>query len=222
MEAKLKDIVTPWVDPKDQLDREKYAGFLTNYLSQKNEQFVLNLDAPWGMGKTYFITHWYRSLEGVHPAVYINAWETDFSDDPFITVISALHDQLGEYLPKSDKDIEAFSKKLKSGGRFLKTLAPIIGKGLLKKALGSEEGKELLDNINLSGDMVTDISEKSMSILLENQSEAVRSMEQFTNALGELIQSIEAENEKLPVFLYLSCSQSAPGSNEPELISCST
>jgi len=205
MESNSEEIKSPWKDPKDQLERAKYADILTKYLSQKSGEFVLNLDAPWGMGKTYFIRHWHKSLEDKHPAVYINAWETDFSDDPLVTVISGVHEQLKNYLPTADQNLESFGRKLKSGGRFLKSLSPIIAKGLLKKALGSEEGKALLDNIGLSddADVVSEISEKSMSVLLKNHSEATSSMKDFSKALGDVIRSIDKKNVSLPVFLFI-------------------
>ena len=39
----------------DVLQRKKYADFLTQYLVAKKGPFVININAPWGSGKTFFI-----------------------------------------------------------------------------------------------------------------------------------------------------------------------
>jgi len=52
---------------EDQLDRKSSAKFLTDYLNEKyqsqihsprNLGFVLNLNAEWGFGKSFFIERW--------------------------------------------------------------------------------------------------------------------------------------------------------------------
>ncbi|EKB22316.1 hypothetical protein HMPREF1170_02578 [Aeromonas veronii AMC35] len=80
----------------DRLDRARYAEFLTNYLAAEGKQrnYVLNLNAEWGAGKTWFIKRWYMELKAHYPTVYIDAWQQDFSDDPLLTVISSIIEQL--------------------------------------------------------------------------------------------------------------------------------
>ncbi|WP_429052028.1 KAP family P-loop NTPase fold protein [Aeromonas veronii] len=80
----------------DRLDRARYAEFLTKYLAAEGKQrnYVLNLNAEWGAGKTWFIKRWYMELKAHYPTVYIDAWQQDFSDDPLLTVISSIIDQL--------------------------------------------------------------------------------------------------------------------------------
>ena len=79
--------------PADQLDREKYAKFLTTFLAkqgyddardsdQKKRNYVLNLNAEWGAGKSYFLKRWAHDLKEHYPVVYIDAWKQDYSDDP--------------------------------------------------------------------------------------------------------------------------------------------
>ncbi len=82
----------------DRLDRARYAEFLTNYLAAEGKQrnYVLNLNAEWGAGKTWFIKRWYMELKSHYPTVYIDAWQQDFSDDPLLTVISSIIEQLKE------------------------------------------------------------------------------------------------------------------------------
>jgi hypothetical protein len=81
--------------PSDKLDRSKYAKFLTDFLaSRKNESYVMNLNAEWGAGKTYFLQRWFHEIKGAHPATYIDAWKNDFSEYPLLTVISAITETL--------------------------------------------------------------------------------------------------------------------------------
>lgn len=43
-----------WDD--DIFNRKKYADFLTALICAKSASFLLNIDAAWGAGKTFFIT----------------------------------------------------------------------------------------------------------------------------------------------------------------------
>ena len=82
----MPEEVNEWTG--DVLRRKKYADFLTQYLVAKKDPFVININAPWGSGKTFFIEHWYEDLRKEHPCVLFNAWENDFSNDPLLSVIS--------------------------------------------------------------------------------------------------------------------------------------
>ena len=118
----------------DRLDRARYAEFLTNYLAAEGTQrnYVLNLNAEWGAGKTWFIKRWYMELKAHYPTVYIDAWQQDFSDDPLLTVISSIIEQLKEEAG-SPQLSPYLSTKLAS---LLKATAPIVTKALFKKVSG--------------------------------------------------------------------------------------
>lgn len=123
----------------DRLDRARYAEFLTNYLATEGKQrnYVLNLNAEWGAGKTWFIKRWYMELKAHYPTVYIDAWQQDFSDDPLLTVISSIIDQLKEVAGKDNKIPEGMRQRLlglfKVGGK-------LALKAAIKKA-GLETGR---------------------------------------------------------------------------------
>ncbi|HHQ4625245.1 TPA: KAP family P-loop NTPase fold protein [Aeromonas veronii] len=118
----------------DRLERARYAEFLTNYLAAEGKQrnYVLNLNAEWGAGKTWFIKRWYMELKAHYPTVYIDAWQQDFSDDPLLTVISSIIEQLKEEAG-SPQLSPYLSTKLAS---LLKATAPIVTKALFKKVSG--------------------------------------------------------------------------------------
>lgn len=83
----------------DKLGRATYAEFLTNYLDSAGNRkggsgYVMNLNAEWGAGKTWFLKRWCYELQNTHPVAYIDAWKNDFSDDPLITVIAGVLEAL--------------------------------------------------------------------------------------------------------------------------------
>jgi hypothetical protein len=136
----------------DRLDRASYAEFLTNYLAAEGRQrnYVLNLNAEWGAGKTWFIKRWYMELKSQYPTVYIDAWQQDFSDDPLLTVISSIIDQLKMIAGKENPIPEGMRQRLlglfKVGGK-------LALKAALKKAglededfsLEGEDANQLVD-----------------------------------------------------------------------------
>ncbi|EHI0497914.1 NTPase, partial [Escherichia coli] len=89
---------------KDKLNRRHYAEYLYFYLKEKGQKnnTVINLNAEWGAGKSFFIKRFYNSIKDAHPCVYIDAWKQDFSDDAFLTLFSSLSQQLQTYAGKLD------------------------------------------------------------------------------------------------------------------------
>lgn len=73
--------------------RRSRNSFPTSSLVQK-QPFVIALSAPFGAGKTFFVKRWARQLtkDGVI-TLYFNAWESDFTDDPFVAFTASLTDQ---------------------------------------------------------------------------------------------------------------------------------
>ena len=101
----------PWSN--DALDRSKVAIALTNLIRYQSDSLVISLNGHWGTGKTFFLKRWQRNLEqeGFH-AIYFNAWEDDFCDDPLVAIIGQLSESLGEkegfkeYVPKIKKALK--------------------------------------------------------------------------------------------------------------------
>ena len=83
---------------KDLLGREQFAKQLTELVKTSTaaheEAFVLSLNAKFGSGKTYFLELWQdylkRTNEDEFQTIYINAWESDYANDPIIPIIAAL------------------------------------------------------------------------------------------------------------------------------------
>ena len=54
---------------------------------------MISIDGQWGTGKTFLLRRWQKDLgsEGFS-AIYFNAWEDDFCDDPLLAIIGQLSD----------------------------------------------------------------------------------------------------------------------------------
>lgn len=79
-----------------ELDRKAYGEFLSSYIRKQNSPLVLNLDGSWGVGKSHFLRQLYSNLRFEHglPVIHIDAWISDFSDDPLLVIISELIEQM--------------------------------------------------------------------------------------------------------------------------------
>ena len=94
------EIEIPADDPfkYDLLDRRESITALTHIIRSIDGPCVLAVDAPWGAGKTTFLKIWEQHLRNENfPVVSFNAWETDFSDDPFIALSDAILQELEQY-----------------------------------------------------------------------------------------------------------------------------
>lgn len=82
-----------WQD--DRLGRFRLAGYLNTVIASINHPFVINLSAPYGTGKTFFLRNWQRQIldEGGR-VVYLNASETELSGDPVVALSCAFRDQV--------------------------------------------------------------------------------------------------------------------------------
>lgn len=97
--------------------REEYGKFLCSYLTttSPDKGLVVNLNGGWGTGKTHFLKSLYVELANQHhPVVYIDAWESDFSNNPLSVVCSELLNQLGCIKFESETNTAKNINRLKS------------------------------------------------------------------------------------------------------------
>ncbi|WP_429101320.1 KAP family P-loop NTPase fold protein [Aeromonas veronii] len=163
----------------DRLDRARYAEFLTNYLATEGTQrnYVLNLNAEWGAGKTWFIKRWYMELKAHYPTVYIDAWQQDFSDDPLLTVISSIIEQLrdatGNKLAVPDGIKSRLLGLLKFGGK-------LVLKSAIKKA-GLEDG-----DFSVEGED----ADKLVDTLCSNHKERYESIQYLKQEIRQWVEGV--------------------------------
>ena len=114
----LAPVPAPWEAWRDdRLERFRLAAYLNTVISSINHPFVINLSAPYGTGKTFFLRNWQRQIldEGGR-VVYLNASETELSGDPIIALVSAFRNQVIKAGASHDvSSFDALIDELESG-----------------------------------------------------------------------------------------------------------
>ena len=120
------DSDSPWTD--DLLARRQIALRLTNLIAVQEPPLTVSIHGQWGTGKTFMLTRWQKDLEGRgFRAIYFNAWEDDFCDDPLLAILG----QMSEYFKEGK--LETLAR------RIMQTAIPLIRKNLssvLSKSTG--------------------------------------------------------------------------------------
>ncbi|MFN3194541.1 MAG: P-loop NTPase fold protein [Chlorobiota bacterium] len=171
----------------DKLNREKYVQTLTSILEQSDEGIVLALNNKWGTGKTHFVRMWEEYIEKNDTkleAIYFNAWENDYEDNPLIAI-------LGELSILEDGDSkEKYEKMISHGAKlFTNILFPLI-KALSGVDLGSFE--DLFDKV---GDNIGSIVESEVNDYRDRK----KTIHDFRRSLEEYIN--KGTNNKKLIFI---------------------
>lgn len=220
-----QDPIDVWKD--DRLDRQQYATFLTGYLDSKcgpsQPALVLALDAPWGLGKTFFVQRWATTLRHENrPVIAFDAWENDSAEDPSICFMSELQKDLAPLyskLPAKDKAKKRLQEKSKElvinlRRATLPTLT-VIGKGLLKKTTGiaANEFIAAMTDKDSEAKVLEKISEAAPEAIeaglnkffeksMQAHAERLRSVKAFRRSLEEMLEILH-ENKLASGPLYV-------------------
>ncbi len=143
----------PW--KYDALQRKLIAGNLTNLIRDQKNPFVVSVDGDWGTGKTFLLQRWQAQLEKDRfRAIYFNAWEDDFCDDPLVAIIG----QLAEYF--QGKGLEKIGKQFKEN--VIPLLMSIL-RGLSVSVPGVGVELSLPDSADLADDVFEQYSKQTKS-----------------------------------------------------------
>lgn len=201
-------VAEPFAD--DRLDRKKAAEFLTNYLVGRhrvagsvpgNESFVLNVNAEWGLGKTYFLTEWAKMLRNLgHPVVYFDAWENDHSANPFVGFMAEIEQQLTSGLGTHEKVKRQAKSVFQTGAKVIRAAAPTVALALVKNFSGLDAAK-LVDIVKES--TVDAFSEVKRDLEKENKDlkKAIATFKSEFEKFGEVAK--ESSTVLLPIFLMI-------------------
>lgn len=147
-----------WSD--DLLDRAKDAHLLHHFLLARYKErtlagasgaYVMNLDAEWGRGKTFFLTRFAQQVRSAnHLAAYVNGWRDDNGQDPLVSVMVAIDDALKPLIADKAAATASWTRAKQATGE----LALSIAKGIIKTAAKKLVGDEI-DNITDSIDTLS-------------------------------------------------------------------
>ncbi|EHU8075437.1 hypothetical protein KZN62_000367 [Vibrio cholerae] len=114
------------------LNNGDYGRFLSSYLRTQKSPLVMNLDGGWGTGKTTFLKQLYTDLHYTHDyaCIYIDAWESDYSNDPLLVIVSELLEQIkrvNQHFKAADTEKRIFTTLGKFSKRAWNTTAIGVG-----------------------------------------------------------------------------------------------
>jgi len=203
---------------EDLLQREDEIDFLISYLTNRydkskdtsfeNKSFVLNINASWGSGKTYFLKSLSNKLqEQNYSVVEFDAWKNDYTKEPLLAFMSELNNSLESFFTPRQKKAKGFLKNLRQ------TSLPILMSILAKKLTGYtlDELLEEQDSIDVEEDTKDDITEgvgkltsKITNHALKEHEDIKQSIKDFKTNMLKLLKYIsKLKNKKLPMFILI-------------------
>ncbi|MCY4312800.1 MAG: P-loop NTPase fold protein [Gammaproteobacteria bacterium] len=166
----------PWAD--DALKRSDVAERLTNLISGQSASLVISLHGQWGTGKTFLLKRWQQQLEhDGFRAIYFNAWEDDFCDDPLVAIIG----QLSGFLERGEQQ--------ELSGKIKKAVEPLLIQGAMS-ALHKVSG------VNLD-EILKQLADKTF----EEYSRQGEKKNELKAALQELSGKVKAETGHPLIFI---------------------
>ena len=190
-----REIEVPEDDPfkNDLLGLRELVEVLTHLVGSLDGPCVLAVDAAWGNGKTTFLRIWAQHLHNQgFPIVTFNAWETDFSGDPFVALCTELTDGLKEYTNESMvQKVEATKERAKE---VLRRAMP----GVIRLATAG-----ILDTNSLLekevGDALASYAEKRLSAYQEAQ----KSIKAFKRDLKDMANAVSKSKCDRPLIVMI-------------------
>lgn len=212
-----------WAD--DRLGRRDDAAYIEKFLTGRLDErskagrtrsYVLNLDAGWGHGKTFFLTRLAAQLRGQGNLVaYVNAWRDDFAEDPLVSVMSAIDEQLSPKLAKKGALAKAYSALRENYGTILLVAAKGAAMQLLRKGMGDaadqlaglamgELATAASEAAKAGGEAaVSDIADRLSRTSIDEFERGRRSIADFQANLQKLLAQLSAEDVPMPLYVFV-------------------
>ncbi|WP_443750804.1 P-loop NTPase fold protein [Asticcacaulis solisilvae] len=137
---------------EDLFGRRQEAAQLEAYIESIAQQemtrvngraYVIAIDAPYGVGKTFFLKCLAKQLELNHPTAFVDAWADDLLDEPLTALAATLKTALKPYLNNANVE-KKWQKFLNTAGH----LAKIAAVGAVKRGVGMFIGAMAADLIH--------------------------------------------------------------------------
>lgn len=190
-----RELLVPEAEPfeHDKLRRRDSILVLSDLLQSISGSSVIAVDAGWGMGKTTFLRMWAQHLRnGAFPVAIFNAWQTDFSDQPFLALSSELMDGLAQH---PDMKGRAPLHRLKRAASSVARLAPLPATRVVAAAIpgvGAQLAQEL------SPAVLSPFDEE-----LVRYTETKNAYEEFRRRLGEAAAELSAGANCRPLVVMI-------------------
>jgi hypothetical protein len=173
----------------DALNRREFAEGIYKLL-QRLHKGVVAIDGDWGVGKTWFGLELKKLIEnkGEFHAIWIDAFEADWTDDPALTLISLLASELPEAERKT----------------FFDTVTPLVTRAipsaakLVVKAAANFAGvdDDVADGV---ADIFKDSSESFVRKKLEELADREKTLEYLKASISTCV--VKSKGGKVVVFV---------------------
>lgn len=209
---------------QDRLGRSKDAIFLKTFLINRLVErraaglaasYVLNIDARWGQGKSFFLERFGLSLkaEGFLVAS-VNAWQDDHADDPLLSVMTAIDEAVAPFVKREKQALERWNAAKRTGAAIAVAAAKGAVIQIAKKAIGAgvDEIATILDaDIQAAGEKSADEISKSLGEIIGNEGKALlerfregkRTIARFRRSLADFLKVAEEKEQSLPLFVLI-------------------
>ena len=188
----------------DKLNREETVELFTNLVRTIEQPFTICLDAPWGGGKTTFIEMWSKYLEKQNfVTLHFNAWENDFTNEPFISLVSEIGEQLSIQNPEKITTLKNYKDNVfEMGGKLIKKTIPLAVKLATLNTLEIDDLKEIVEKDDTKA--ISDFLSKTAEEQIANYGENKNIKNNFKETLTTFAQKvIEDENKNAPIIVFI-------------------
>lgn len=192
--AKPYQVLDPQAE-RDLFGRKSFGEALANIVENASDPLVIGLDGNWGEGKSTFVKSWQLTLDARNvPNIYIDAFASDYLDDAFMVVASAITDYLTvNAAPKESKE---FIEKAKQVGAHVLSLTAKIG--IRAISAGAVKEADIHDFAKIAEDISKDIStsaEKYIKERLTNHKTEQQSIEHFKAVLSDIPKNLRTPSQ---------------------------
>lgn len=165
--------------------------------SSVDQSLVLGIDADWGQGKSTFLRMWLQHLENKgFKALYFNAWESDFSDDAFVSLMGELELGMSKLGPQG-RATAYLQKAKKAGLRVIRRAIPAAVKLATAGVLNLDEFSEAA---------LAEAAEKWAAEKVKSYEAARQSVAGFREALAAFAQELTKPHDgeaRLPLVIVI-------------------
>ncbi|WP_181243737.1 KAP family P-loop NTPase fold protein [Chamaesiphon polymorphus] len=176
------------------MSRKELEPTLTQVVTWAVGSFVLAVDGSWGSGKTTFLNMWEVKLnEAGHLCLYLNAWKSDFVEDPLVAVVGELSIAIKKSRPDNgnvDATIKKFEETAKS---VLKRLITIGVKIATHGALDIDTASEKI---------LSDLAGETAQDLIKDYCKGKSDIDDFREELSSLVAAIQ-KSDREPVKIVI-------------------
>lgn len=179
----------------DLLRRNELADKIERLLPRLRNGAVVAVDSQWGGGKTWFGMNWGKSLRASgHKVAFINAFEQDYTEDPFLPIAAEL-----TALLDGDSKKALLKKAAEVASACLPVAAKVATSALSKWALGEVDlADEYEAAVKKAEEKSEEFVKRWVERKLENHKKEQESLKGFRKALSDM-----ATKESKPVIVFV-------------------